>query len=82
MHGRRDSGSCAGRPADDRPTAAGVRAYVLDADLRPADEGELFLAGPGVARGYTGSPGATARAFLPDPHTGHGERMYRTGDKV
>ena len=64
------------------PPLPGVRAYVLDADLRPADEGELFLAGPGVARGYTGSPGATARAFLPDPHTGHGERMYRTGDKV
>ncbi|MFC6089703.1 amino acid adenylation domain-containing protein [Saccharothrix lopnurensis] len=61
---------------------AGARAHVLDADLRPADEGELYLAGPGVARGYLGRPGATAASFVADPHGPPGSRMYRTGDLV
>ncbi|PSL57066.1 non-ribosomal peptide synthase protein (TIGR01720 family)/amino acid adenylation domain-containing protein [Saccharothrix carnea] len=61
---------------------AGARAHVLDADLRPADEGELYLAGPGVARGYLGRPGLTAASFVADPHGPPGSRMYRTGDLV
>ncbi|GAA3463672.1 non-ribosomal peptide synthetase [Saccharothrix longispora] len=64
-----------------RPVA-GARAHVLDADLRPADEGELYLAGPGVARGYLGRPGLTAASFVADPHGPPGGRMYRTGDLV
>ncbi|MEU7469472.1 amino acid adenylation domain-containing protein, partial [Streptomyces sp. NPDC044984] len=66
-----------GRP---RP---GVRAYVLDHRLRmvPAGTpGELYLAGPGVTRGYAGRPGASAERFLADPYGGPGTRMYRTGD--
>ncbi|MEW1601535.1 amino acid adenylation domain-containing protein, partial [Streptomyces sp. NPDC093808] len=66
-----------GRP---RP---GVRAYVLDHRLRlvPAGTpGELYLAGPGVTRGYAGRPGPTAERFLADPYGGPGTRMYRTGD--
>ncbi len=41
--------------------------------------GELHAGGDGLARGYTGNPAATARAFVPDP-SGHGTRLYRTGD--
>ncbi|MEZ3182638.1 amino acid adenylation domain-containing protein, partial [Streptomyces pimonensis] len=66
-----------GRP---RP---GVRAYVLDHRLRPVPAGtpgELYLAGPGVTRGYAGRPGASAERFLADPYGGPGTRMYRTGD--
>ncbi|MET8229840.1 amino acid adenylation domain-containing protein [Micromonospora sp. NPDC005298] len=75
----------AGEPPIGAPLP-GTRAHVLDADLRPvADgaEGELFLTGAGLARGYLGRPRETAAAFLPDPHSPRpGDRMYRTGDRV
>jgi hypothetical protein len=44
--------------------------------------GELYLAGPTMARGYHGRPDLTAAAFLPDPLGPPGSRRYRTGDLV
>lgn len=57
----------------------GQRYRVVDGRGRDCPDfvpGELWIGGAGVARGYRGDPGRTARQFV--EHAG--ERWYRTGD--
>jgi len=61
-----------------------VRVYVLDQEMKEVpggEEGEIFIGGPGVARGYWQRPALTAEKFVPDPFSSEaGLRLYSTGD--
>ncbi|MFG2569000.1 amino acid adenylation domain-containing protein [Streptomyces sp. NPDC048567] len=62
----------------------GLRMRLLDARMAPVgpgEAGELYLAGPRIARGYRRSPHLTAQRFVADPFGAPGSRMYRTGDR-
>ncbi|WP_433234979.1 amino acid adenylation domain-containing protein [Actinomadura nitritigenes] len=62
-----------------------ARCLVLDTHLQHVPmgvPGELFLGGPGLARGYRNQPALTAERFVPDPFGETGSRLYRTGDLV
>jgi amino acid adenylation domain-containing protein/non-ribosomal peptide synthase protein (TIGR01720 family) len=74
------AGSVIGQPLPD------LELHVLDPQGRPAPAGvpgELYVGGPGLARGYLGRPGLTAGRFIPHPFGGAvGARLYRTGDRA
>ncbi|AKM31380.1 peptide synthetase [Pandoraea faecigallinarum] len=82
-----DSNRMVGRPM------ANTRCYVLTQTGQPAltgEQGELCVAGAGVADGYLHRTDLTGRSFVPNPFAdpngawphAHDEHLYRTGDIV
>ncbi|WP_433201389.1 amino acid adenylation domain-containing protein [Nocardia sp. CA-107356] len=74
-----------GEPVSIGGPIRGTSNLVLDTWLRPVPvgiAGELYLAGPGLARGYFNRFEMTAARFIANPYGPAGERMYRTGDMV
>ncbi len=63
---------------------ANAAVYIVDELLQPLPRGaigEICIGGAGVARGYIGEPGRSARTFVADPFARTpGARMLRTGD--
>jgi non-ribosomal peptide synthetase-like protein len=71
-----------GEPVTIGRAIPGNDAHVLDptfSDVPDGAEGELFIGGIGLARGYLDDPELTARRFIHHPRYG---RLYRTGDLV
>ncbi len=65
-----------GKPADN------VQIYLLDERLKPVAtgiEGEIFISGDGVARGYLNKAELTNERFVQNPFISE-KRMYKTGD--
>jgi len=77
---------------------ANTSIHLLDNDLNEVPigvEGDLYIGGLGLARGYLGRPALTAESFVPNPfraernsslisakHSPQQETLYRTGDRA
>jgi amino acid adenylation domain-containing protein len=75
-----------GLPPIGRPIA-NMHVYVLNESgkqVSPGDEGELYIGGVGVARGYRNHPELTAERFIRNPFKSArpDERLFKTGDRV
>ncbi len=75
----------------ERPVPVGrpipnAQIYVLDGRLEPVPigvEGDLWIGGEGVGRGYLARPRLTAERFVPDPFASEpGRRLYGTFDRA
>ncbi|MGD9152039.1 MAG: amino acid adenylation domain-containing protein [Gammaproteobacteria bacterium] len=62
---------------------AGAQIYILDKYLQQVPigvDGELFLGGANITRGYLNRPEYTAEKFITYVDAGHKKRLYKTGD--
>ncbi|HXV82417.1 MAG TPA: amino acid adenylation domain-containing protein, partial [Candidatus Binatia bacterium] len=74
--------------AIDHPTTIGrpvanTQIYILDSRLQPVPigiQGEIYIGGAGVARGYLNRLELTTDRFIPNPFAEDGSIFYRTGD--
>jgi amino acid adenylation domain-containing protein len=49
-------------------------------EVPPGEPGEVCISGRGLARGYLNDPVKTGNAFIVNPLSSSGERIYKTGD--
>lgn len=74
------------RHAAGSPIGVGIpdqHIYLLDGALRqvpPGVEGEMYIGGAGLARGYLNRVSLSSERFVADPFGEPGARMYRSGD--
>ncbi len=65
---------------------ANTSIYILDKSMRPLPsgiQGDLYIGGKGVARGYHNRADLTEKKFFPDPFSKiPNSRMYSTGDRA
>lgn len=62
--------------------AANTKIYLFDQYMQPVPlgvQGNLYIAGDGMARGYLFREEETSRKFITNPHNNE-ERLYKTGD--
>lgn len=63
---------------------ANTHIYLLDGEgccVPPGEEGEIYIGGDGLARGYWNRAALTAESFIESPFEDSSEaRLYRTGD--
>ncbi|HEX2566602.1 MAG TPA: amino acid adenylation domain-containing protein, partial [Burkholderiales bacterium] len=68
------------KPEDPRNGPVPIGSAIANMELHVV-EGELYVGGMGVGRGYLNRPELTAERFVPDTFSGRpGARLYRTGD--
>ncbi len=58
---------------------SGTTVYILDEQLQPISEGEIYISGAGVARGYLNRPELTREKFIDNPFEPR-TKLYKTGD--
>jgi amino acid adenylation domain-containing protein len=75
------------RPAPIGKACANTEVFAVTSDggrvTSPGEEGELYVRGPSLMRGYWGQPAKTSEALVRNPFRAEsGELVYRTGDLV
>jgi amino acid adenylation domain-containing protein len=81
------AGWAGARPAPIGKACANTEVFAVTSEGRrvtePGEEGELYVRGPSLMRGYWGEPAKTSEVLVPDPFRAEsGELVYRTGDLV
>ena len=81
------AGGAGDRPAPIGKACANTEVFAVTSEgrrvSRPGEEGELYVRGPSLMRGYWGQPAKTSEALVRNPFRAeYDELVYRTGDLV